>query len=76
MSIDERIPSLSDKELASLKDNAARLGLSGSVRQKSESERLTPLIDAELAERKARAPAPRKPAARKTAAKAKVKVKA
>ena len=65
MSIDERIPALSDKELASLKDNAARLALSGSVRQKSESERLTPLIDAELAERKARAPAPRKAAVRK-----------
>ena len=65
MSIDERIPALSDKELASLKDNAARLAQSGSVRQKSESERLTPLIDAELAERKARAPAPRKAAVRK-----------
>jgi hypothetical protein len=65
VSIDERIPALSDKELASLKDNAARLAQSGSVRQKSESERLTPLIDAELAERKARAPAPRKAAVRK-----------
>ncbi len=65
MSIDERIPALSDKELSSLKDNAARLGLSGSVRQKAESERLTPLIDAELAERKARAPTPRKAPVRK-----------
>ena len=65
MSIDERIPVLSDKELSSLKDNAARLALSGSVRQKAESERLTPLIDAELAERKARAPAPRKAPVRK-----------
>jgi len=65
VSIDERIPALSDKELSSLKDNAARLGLSGSVRQKAESERLTPLIDAELAERKARAPTPRKAPVRK-----------
>jgi hypothetical protein len=65
MTIDERIPALTDKELASLQDNAVRLALSGSAKQKSESERLMPLIDAELAERKARAPAPRKTALRK-----------
>ena len=65
MTIDERIPALTDKELASLQDNAVRLALSGSTKQKSESERLMPLIDAELAERKARAPAPRKAAVRK-----------
>lgn len=65
MSIDERIPALSDKELASLKDNAMRLGESGSPKQKIESDRLMPLIVAELAERKARAPAPRKAAVRK-----------
>ncbi len=49
-----------------------RLALSGSVKQKADCERVLPLIDAELAERKARAPAP---AARKTAAK-KTKAKA
>ena len=58
MSIDERIPSLSDKELASLQENAMRLALSGSLKQKADCERVLPLIDAELAERKARAPAP------------------
>ena len=58
MSIDERIPSLTDKELASLQENAMRLALSGSLKQKADCERVLPLIDAELAERKARAPAP------------------
>ncbi len=70
MSIEDRIPSLSDKELASLQENAMRLALSGSIKQKADCERVLPLIDAELAERKARAPAP---AARKTAKKTKVK---
>jgi hypothetical protein len=72
MSIEDRIPSLTDKELASLQENATRLALSGSAKQKADCERVLPLIDAELAERKARAPAP---AARKTAAK-KAKAKA
>jgi len=72
VSIEERIPTLTDKELASLQENAMRLALSGSVKQKADCERVLPLIDAELAERKARAPAP---AARKTAVK-KTKVKA
>jgi hypothetical protein len=72
VSIEDRIPSLTDKELASLQENAARLALSGSAKQKADCERVLPLIDAELAERKARAPTP---AARKTAAK-KTKAKA
>ena len=72
MSIEDRIPSLTDKELASLQETAARLALSGSAKQKADCERVLPLIDAELAERKARAPAP---AARKTVAK-KTKAKA
>ena len=66
MSIEDRIPSLTDKELASLQENAARLAVAGSAKQKADCERVLPLIDAELAERKARAPAP---AARKTAVK-------
>lgn len=70
MSIDERIPVLTDKELASLQDNAVRLAQSGSAKQMAESERLMPLIVAEFAERKARAPAPRKPPVRKAKAKA------
>lgn len=69
MAIDERIASYTDKELASLRDNVRRLSISGTVQQRAEAERLTPLVDAELAERKARAPAkaPRKPPGKKTA---------
>lgn len=72
MAIDERIAGYSDKELASLSENVRRLAQSGSVQQRAEAERLMPLVDAELAARKARAPArkapvakPRKPAAAK-----------
>jgi hypothetical protein len=56
MSIDERIPGYSDKELATLRANAARLSASGNPRQRAEAERLLPLVDAELAGRKAKAP--------------------
>jgi hypothetical protein len=56
MVIDERIAGYSDKELATLRENARRLAESGSAKQKTEAERLMPLVDAELAERKARAP--------------------
>ena len=72
MSIEDRIPTLTDKELASLQENAMRLAQSDSAKQKADCERVLPLIDAEFAERKARAPAP---AARKTSAK-KAKAKA
>ncbi|MBL8547561.1 MAG: hypothetical protein JNL81_13935 [Hyphomonadaceae bacterium] len=68
MAIDERITSFSDKELASLHDNVRRLADSGSTAQRAEAARLMPLIDAELAERKAKAPV-RKPPVRKAAAK-------
>ena len=73
MSIDERIPGYSDKELASLRANAERLAVSGTVMQKAEAERLMPLVDAELAGRKARAPAKvaKKATAKKAAAKPK-----
>jgi hypothetical protein len=55
MSIDERIAGYSDKALAILRENAERLAQSGSANQKAEAERLMPLVDAELAQRKARA---------------------
>ena len=73
MAIDERIPSMTDQELSRLHDNALRLKDTGAIAQRNEAERLLPLIDAELAERKARAPAraPRKTAAPKTAARKK-----
>jgi hypothetical protein len=70
MSIDERLPGYSDKELASLADNVRRLALSGSTPQRVEAERLIPLVDAELATRKARAPV-RKTPVRKAAVKKK-----
>lgn len=56
MAIDERIAGYSDKELAALHNNVQRLAQSGTVQQRAEAERLMPLVDAELAERKARAP--------------------
>ena len=70
MAIDERIPGYSDKELASLHDNVRRLAQTGSTAQRAEAERLMPLIDAELAARKARTP-PRAPPVRKGVAKKK-----
>jgi hypothetical protein len=62
MAIDERIAAFSDKELAALHENVRRLAGSGSAPQRAEAERLMPLVDAELAQRQARAP---KRAARK-----------
>ncbi|MGE0046732.1 MAG: hypothetical protein AB7J28_02370 [Hyphomonadaceae bacterium] len=56
MSIDERIPTLNDAELTTLKANAERLLETGSPKQKNEAERLLPLIQSEQAERKAKAP--------------------
>ena len=70
MAIDERIPGFSDKELGSFHDNVRRLAQTGSTAQRAEAERLMPLIDAELAERKAKAPV-RTPPVRKAAAKRK-----
>ncbi len=61
MAVDERIASYSDKELANLRENIVRLAETGSAKQKAEAERLMPLVDAERAERKARAPEKPKP---------------
>jgi len=65
MAIDERIAGYSDKELASLNENVRRLAQSGTVQQQAEAERLMPLIDAELAARKANAPPRKAPPGRK-----------
>jgi hypothetical protein len=75
MAIDiaEQIPSMTDAQLKTFKDNVTRLQVSGADRQKVEAERLLPLILAELAGRKPapaaeapkRAAAPRKKAAPK-----------
>ena len=69
MNIDDKLPSLTDKELANLRSNAQRLGTSGTPKQQAEASRLLPLITAELDGRKARAPEPMK-ALRRTKKKA------
>ncbi|MBY0565353.1 MAG: hypothetical protein K2P58_14380 [Hyphomonadaceae bacterium] len=54
--IEDRLGSYTDRELATLRANAERLAEQGSVKQKAEAEKLLPLLDAELADRKAKAP--------------------
>lgn len=70
MGIEDRIPDLSDKDLATLLANARRLAESEQGRRKEAAVALVPLIEAELDDRRARAPvrpAPvRKAPARKT----------
>ena len=46
MSIEERIPEMTDKELDNLRDNATRLAQSGSAKQQAEAARLLPIIEA------------------------------
>lgn len=58
MAIADMIPSLEAKALATLRDNALRLQQTGTPRQRAEAEALMPAIDAELADRKAKAPPP------------------
>jgi len=75
--IDERIPAMTDKELDNLHANAVRLAQSGSVKQKSEAERLLPVIEEALASRKtdkATAMAEKKKAKPKAVRKTKAKV--
>ena len=52
MSLEERVPDLSDKELERLYANAIRLAQSGTDRQRVDAERLLPLIGATLEERR------------------------
>lgn len=58
MTLDERIPVMSGAELEILRANAARLAKSGTPKQVLEAERVLPLIDAELSQRRANAPTP------------------
>lgn len=66
MTMADRIPAMSDADLASLHANAQRLETSAAnpVQQKAASEML-PIITAELAEREARKPPKPAPKARK-----------
>jgi hypothetical protein len=58
MSIADKLPSMSDKDLTSLRSNAERLRGAGTARQQEQAGSLLPLIDAEIDARKARAPTP------------------
>jgi hypothetical protein len=68
MSIADLIPQMDDKALASLRVNAERIGAGAEGPRQKEAAELIPLIDAEVALRKAAKPKP-VPAPRKTAAK-------
>lgn len=52
MSIEERIPEMSEAQLESFRANALRLSQSGTDRQRTEAERLLPQIETALVERK------------------------
>ncbi len=73
MDMSERLPGMSDADLKVLLANARRLGDGGVQKQQDAANALVPLIEAEMAGRKARAPAaekkPRKAAAPKAPAK-------
>lgn len=56
MAVADMIPSLDDKALANLRENAARLETTGTDKQQKQAAQLLPLIDAELASRKAAKP--------------------
>ena len=53
MAIEDNFPTMSDSDLATLMSNVTRLSTAGTDRQRIEAERLTPLIAAEQAERRA-----------------------
>jgi hypothetical protein len=53
MTLLDKIPLLNDSALKNLLDNARRLEISGSVRQKAEIAELLPALEAEVAARKA-----------------------
>ena len=67
LAIADLIPSLTDVELVNLKNNARRLSESGTPAQMSAAVEITPLIEAEMAERIARKPPKAKPVRRKKA---------
>ena len=64
MDMATQLPSLTEKQLSTMLGNAERLGLAGNKKQKIEATRLLPLIQAEIDERKARAPVKVKPVRR------------
>ncbi len=79
MSITDMIPNLDDAALLNLRVNATRLEATGVGARQQEAAMLLPLIDAELATRKANGPKPtrvaRASAPKKTAAPKKASTK-
>lgn len=60
MSLAERLPSMTDKEIVNLAANAQRLSASENIKQREAAEELIPLIKAEQAARHAAKPPPAK----------------
>lgn len=58
MDMAEKIPSMTDQQLAIMLGNAERLGQAGNKKQKGQVAHLMPLIQAEIDDRRARAPIP------------------
>lgn len=73
MSIADKLPDMDVKDIATLRTNALRWQDGDQPKQQAAAADLIPLIDAELADRKAKAPPPPPKAPRKTAAKAAAK---
>jgi hypothetical protein len=71
MDMAEKLPSMTDQQLAIMRGNAERLGQVGTNKQRGEAARLLPLILAEIDGRKARVPTPAKPPRRSAKATAK-----
>lgn len=58
MAVADMIPSISDKELETLRENALRWSQTGAAKQKAAADELLPLIEAERAARAAARPPP------------------
>lgn len=52
MTIEDRIPEMTDKELENLHGNATRLAQAGASKQQAEAIRLLPIIDAAMVARR------------------------
>lgn len=72
MEMIERLPTMPDPELKVLLANARRLGDSGAAKQQDAANALIPLIEAEMADRKAKTPAAEKKPRKAAVPKAKV----
>ena len=56
MTMADLIPTMADADLVSLNGNAQRLEITGTAKQQRDAAELLPLIAAEIADRKAKAP--------------------